>query len=58
MIALRLPVFFRREGFWCKSIEVASSNLKETNKPRQEPAGHGVNSVSSASGPKSLAEVP
>jgi hypothetical protein len=22
---------FRREGFWCKSIEVASSNLKETN---------------------------
>ena len=36
----------------------AYSNLKKTNKPRHEPAGHGVNSVSSASGPKSLVEVP
>ena len=35
----------------------ASSNLKETNKPRHnEPAGHGVNSVSSASGPMSSVE--
>lgn len=33
--------------------------VKETNKPRHnEPAGHGVNSVSSASGPKSSVEVP
>lgn len=31
--------------------------VKETNKPRHnEPAGHGVNSVSSASGPKSSVE--
>lgn len=38
----------------------ASSNLKETNKPRhKEPAGHGVNSVSSASGPElALEECP
>lgn len=33
----------------------ASNNLNETNKPRQ-PAGHGVNSVSSASGPMSSVE--
>ncbi len=39
------------------AVKEAFSNLKETNKPRQ-PAGHGVNSVSSASGPKSLVEVP
>ena len=31
--------------------------VKETNKPRHnEPAGHGVNSVSSASGPMSSVE--
>ena len=41
------------------AVKDAFSNLKETNKPRHnEPAGHGVNSVSSASGPMSSVEVP
>jgi hypothetical protein len=39
--------------------ELASGSGNETNKPRHEPAGHGVNSVSSASGPElALEECP
>ena len=39
------------------AVKDAFSNFKETNKPRHnEPAGHGVNSVSSASGPMSSVE--
>jgi hypothetical protein len=54
-------------GVYCaKAIEAFNAvqdafpnlkGVKETNKPRHnEPAGHGVNSVSSASGPKSSVE--
>lgn len=42
----------------CVSFEsVASSNLKETNKPRQEPAGNSNTSRTGTSGPMSLVEV-
>lgn len=65
---IKTSCVFRREAFWCKSIEVASDNLKETDpsqacggrkiKENGLEAGNAASLPSCASGPMSSVEVP